>query len=98
MPHRLFELGACHFLCGEAALISTRLQPGVEWMVPENGFNRFLGVRAFGKPLKRLRTMCGPNTGLKPGVNETCTESVMRLSRRLQLAGLLGRFGLECES
>jgi len=51
MPHRLFELGACRFLCGDAALISTRLQPGVKWMVSENGFNRFLGVRAFGKPL-----------------------------------------------
>src|SRR4030095_6133916 len=49
------RIGRLSLLCREAALISTRLQPGGEWLVPENGFNRFLGARAFGKPLKRLR-------------------------------------------
>jgi hypothetical protein len=55
----------------EAALISTRLQPG-ESVVPEqsrfNGFARAVSYPS--KPLKRFATRHRDHTRLKPGANE----------------------------
>gem|GEM_PF-1864037 len=58
-----------------APLISTRLQPGVRaWMEMETvstvSVRRARSQTTPAKPLKRLRSLPRPTTGLKPGANE----------------------------
>src|SRR5436305_6033679 len=57
-----------------AALINTRLQPGVESPL---GASRFIGFPPARRPLKRLLSSSDSRTGLKPCVNENMLRKAL---------------------